>query len=251
MSLPEISSREEWLAARMSLLAREKELTRARDALNADRRRLPMVRVDKAYAFEGHGGRVGLLDLFEGRRQLFLQHFMFDPSWDDGCPSCSAGADELAAGTFDHLHIRDTTFAAVSRAPLAKIEDFGRARAGASRGTRRSGATSTTTSTPRSTSRSHRSRSTTAPGSRSKPRPASLRSGRSRPSSRSRCLASAASSGTARASSTPTRCSPEAREEIGGAYGFLDLTALGRQEEWEEPKGRAENARGAMPNFAS
>ena len=80
MSLPEITSHDQWLAARKALLAREKELTRARDALNADRRRLPMVRIDKPYASRAPAGEIGLLDLFEGRRQLILQHFMFDPS---------------------------------------------------------------------------------------------------------------------------------------------------------------------------
>src|SRR6188472_3880464 len=111
MSLPEIVSREEWLAARRELLAKEKELTRARDALNTERRRLPMVRVEKEYVFEGPEGKVGLRELFDGRRQLIVRHFMFDPSWDDGCPSCSAGADEIAEGLLDHLRRRDTTCA--------------------------------------------------------------------------------------------------------------------------------------------
>src|SRR4051812_22983542 len=104
MSLPKVVSQDEWLAARKELLAREKELTRARDALNADRRRLPMVRVDKPYRFAGPEGEVGLLELFDGRRQLIVRHFMFDPSWDDGCPSCSAGTAEFSDGLFEHLH---------------------------------------------------------------------------------------------------------------------------------------------------
>jgi predicted dithiol-disulfide oxidoreductase (DUF899 family) len=124
MSLPKIASRDEWMAARMELLAREKELTRQTDALNADRRRLPMVRIDEDYVFTGPDGEVGLADLFDGRRQLILQHFMFDPDWEDGCSSCSAGVDELANGLLDHLHVRDTTFAAVSRAPFEKLEDY-------------------------------------------------------------------------------------------------------------------------------
>src|SRR3954449_3563435 len=124
MSLPEIVLREEWLAARKALLAKEKELTRARDALNAERRRLPMVKVEKDYVFEGPEGNVGLRDLFEGRRQLIVRHFMFDPSWDDGCPSCSAGAAEISPGLLEHLHVRDTTLAVVSRAPLQKIERY-------------------------------------------------------------------------------------------------------------------------------
>src|SRR3712207_3299423 len=99
MSLPEIVSRDVWLAARKDLLVREKELTRARDRLNAERRMLPMVRVEKDYVFTGPGGaQLRLADLFVGRRQLIVGHFMFDPEWEDGCPSCSAGADEVADG---------------------------------------------------------------------------------------------------------------------------------------------------------
>jgi predicted dithiol-disulfide oxidoreductase (DUF899 family) len=124
MSLPDIVTRDEWLSARKALLAKEKELTRARDALNAERRRLPMVRVQKDYRFTGPGGEVTLLDMFEGRAQLILGHFMFHPEWDDGCPSCSAGADEMSDGLMRHLAIRDTTMAYVSRAPLEKLEDY-------------------------------------------------------------------------------------------------------------------------------
>jgi predicted dithiol-disulfide oxidoreductase (DUF899 family) len=124
MNLPDVVSREEWLAAREGLLAKEKELTRARDALNAERRRLGIVRIDKEYVFEGPQGRVGLIDLFEGRRQLIVQHFMFDPRWEDGCPSCSWAADEISEGRLRHLREGDTAFAAVSRAPLARIEDY-------------------------------------------------------------------------------------------------------------------------------
>src|SRR3954452_16965875 len=122
MTLPKIANREDWLAARTALLAKEKEMTRARDALNAERRRLPMVEVTKDYRFEGPDGEVGLLDLFEGRRQLIVKHFMFDPEWEDGCPSCSAGTDEMADGLLEHLQARDTTLVQVSRAPLAKLE---------------------------------------------------------------------------------------------------------------------------------
>src|SRR3954454_5291978 len=124
MSLPQVVSREEWLAARKALLAREKELTRQRDALNADRRRLPMVEIVKHYEFEGPDGTATLLDLFEGRRQLIVGHFMFDPSWEDGCPSCTAGAVEIAPGLLDHLHTRDTTLTYVSRAPYERIERY-------------------------------------------------------------------------------------------------------------------------------
>ncbi|HWW54574.1 MAG TPA: DUF899 family protein [Acidimicrobiales bacterium] len=124
MSLPKVASREQWLQARKELLKEEKALTRTRDALNTKRRELPMVKVEKDYAFEGPAGQASLLDLFEGRRQLIIQHFMFDPTWDDGCPSCTAGADEISAGLLDHLHSRQTTLAVVSRAPLAKITGY-------------------------------------------------------------------------------------------------------------------------------
>ena len=126
MSHRRVVTREEWLVARKALLAKEKELTRRRDALNAERRDLPMVRIDKAYAFDGPKGRVSLLDLFDGRRQLIVYHFMFDPGpapagksgapWDEGCPGCSHIADNVPH--LAHLHARDTSLVLVSRAPL-------------------------------------------------------------------------------------------------------------------------------------
>ncbi len=123
-SLPKAVSRDEWLAARRALLAKEKELTRHRDAVNAERRRLPMVKLDKQYRFDGPGGTQSLLDLFEGRCQLIVYHFMFDPAWAEGCPSCSLVVDNL--GHLAHLHARRTSLAVVSRAPLATIEPFKR-----------------------------------------------------------------------------------------------------------------------------
>ena len=123
-ALPEVVSREDWLAARKSLLAKEKALTRQRDAVNAERRRLPMVRLDKQYVFDGPTGMVMLLDLFERRRQLIVYHFMFDPAWAEGCPSCSLVMDNV--GHLAHLHARRTSFAAVSRAPLAKLQAYAR-----------------------------------------------------------------------------------------------------------------------------
>ena len=122
MDDPRIVSRDEWLTARKELLAQEKEFTRQRDALNAERRKLPMVGIDKEYIFHGLGGQASLLDLFEGRGQLLIYHFMFDPDWDEGCESCSFLADGI--GHLAHLHARDTTLAIVSRAPLAKLEAF-------------------------------------------------------------------------------------------------------------------------------
>jgi predicted dithiol-disulfide oxidoreductase (DUF899 family) len=121
-NLPDVVFREEWFAARRELLAKEKELTRARDRVNAERRRLPMVRMDKPYTFEGSDGTVGLLDLFEGRQQLVMHHFMLGPDWDELCPSCSSAADEI--GNLRQLHVRNTTLVAVSRAPYGRIAAF-------------------------------------------------------------------------------------------------------------------------------
>jgi predicted dithiol-disulfide oxidoreductase (DUF899 family) len=122
MNLPPIVSEEEWEAARDALLVREKEATRARDALAAERRRLPRVQIDKGYVFDGPEGKATLLDLFEGRRQLLLYHFMFGPNQEVGCDGCSMVVDQI--GHLAHLHARDTSFALVSRAPIAKIEAF-------------------------------------------------------------------------------------------------------------------------------
>src|SRR5215831_11387567 len=113
MDDPRVVSREEWLAARKQLLAKEKEFTRQKDALNAERRRLPMTEIGKSYVFEGRDGKASLLDLFDGRSQLLIYHFMFDPDWDEGCPSCSAGTDEVSRGLLDHLYTRDTSYAMV------------------------------------------------------------------------------------------------------------------------------------------
>src|SRR6266849_360906 len=124
MNRSRIVSPQEWEAARQQLLVKEKELTRARDSLAAERRRMPWAAVEKEYVFEGPDGKASLLDLFEGRRQLIVGHFMFDPTWEDGCPSCTAGADEIEDGLLEHLHTRDTSFTYVSRAPLPKIERY-------------------------------------------------------------------------------------------------------------------------------
>jgi len=125
MSQPRIVSRDEWLAARKQHLSKEKELTRLRDDLSAERRELPWVRVDKPYAFEGSKGKETLADLFDGRSQLVIYHFMFGPEWEQGCPSCSWAADNID-GNVVHLNARDVTVAMVSRAPLALIEAFKR-----------------------------------------------------------------------------------------------------------------------------
>ncbi|MGY5114575.1 DUF899 domain-containing protein [Streptomyces sp. 900105755] len=122
MSLPEIVSRERWRAARAELLRKEEALTRARDALSAERRRLPMVEVDPEYVFEGGDGKATLLDLFDGRAQLVVHHFMFAPEWETGCPCCAAFLDQV--GHLAHLRARGTSFAAVSRAPFTRILPF-------------------------------------------------------------------------------------------------------------------------------
>jgi predicted dithiol-disulfide oxidoreductase (DUF899 family) len=122
MKLPPVVSQAEWEAASEALLAKEKEATRARDALAAERRRLPRVRIEKEYIFEGPDGEASLLDLFEGRRQLILYHFMFGPNQEVGCDGCSMVVDQI--GHLAHLHARGTSFAVVSRAPLAKIEPY-------------------------------------------------------------------------------------------------------------------------------
>ena len=119
---PPVVSRDEWLAARKALLAQEKALTRQRDALNASRRRLPMVSIDKRYVFDGPTGRMSLLDLFDGQRQLVVYHFMFDPAWENGCPGCTGFVNAL--GDTSMLGKRDTTFAIVARAPLEKLERY-------------------------------------------------------------------------------------------------------------------------------
>jgi predicted dithiol-disulfide oxidoreductase (DUF899 family) len=246
MSLPRVVSRSEWLEARRALLEDEKAMTRARDALNIRRRQLPMVRIEKPYVFDAPSGPVGLLDLFEGRRQLIVRHFMFDPSWDDGCPSCTAGSDEISDGLLDHLHSRETSFAAVSRAPLAKIEDY-RARRGwtfpwvSSYGSDFNYDFHVTLDPA------------VAPvefNYRTMPELEAagqgwLGDGSSEQPGHSMFLREG--------DEVFHTYSMFARgaEMLGGSYYFLDLTALGRQEDWEEPKGRSSVERGAVPNFLS
>ncbi|HET7220949.1 MAG TPA: thioredoxin family protein [Vicinamibacterales bacterium] len=122
---PRIVTQEEWLAARRELLIKEKALTRARDTLSAERRQLPMVRLEKSYVFDTVNGPRTLAELFGGRSQLVIYHFMMGPQWDEGCPSCSMLADHLD-GSRVHLLQRDVTLVVVSRAPLAKIDAFKR-----------------------------------------------------------------------------------------------------------------------------
>jgi predicted dithiol-disulfide oxidoreductase (DUF899 family) len=120
-----VVSEQEWLQARTALLMQEKALTRQRDELSRKRRELPWVKVDKNYVFDGPQGSVTLSDLFAGRSQLLIYHFMFGPEWKEGCPSCSMVADSID-GVLTHLAQRDTNLVMVSRAPIEKIEPFKR-----------------------------------------------------------------------------------------------------------------------------
>lgn len=247
MTLPRIGTRDEWLAARTELLTKEKALTRARDALNTQRRNLPMVEVEKDYRFDGPDGPAGLIDLFDGRRQLIVYHFMFDPSWDEGCPSCTAGTDELSAGFVEHLHARDTSYALVSRAPLEKLERYRAAKGWdlpwySSFGTDFNcdfGVTIDESVTPgRYNFRNRAEFEATGSDFFDSAQPFEM-PGRS-------CFLQV----DGRVFHTYSQYA-RGLESTGGSYYFLDLTALGRQEEWEEPKGRSESAHSARPDFAS
>jgi predicted dithiol-disulfide oxidoreductase (DUF899 family) len=123
MKQPKIVTADEWVAARKRLLAKEKELTRRQDELAAERRELPWVRVEKAYVFDGPSGKETLADLFAGRSQLVVYHFMLGPGWKEGCPGCSILSDHLD-GSVAHLAARDVTLVVVSRAPYAEIAPF-------------------------------------------------------------------------------------------------------------------------------
>ncbi|MFD7709434.1 DUF899 domain-containing protein [Streptomyces sp. NPDC059785] len=210
MTLPQIVSREEWRLAREELLAKEKAVTRARDALNAERRALPMVEIDKEYVFEGGDGKATLFDLFEGRHQLVVYHFMFAPEWDAGCRSCSAFLDQL--GHLAHLRARGTSFAAVSRAPYTKILPF----------KARMGWTVPWYSSYGTDFNHDFQASFTGDDDETYERPGMscfLRDG----------------DRVFHTYSTYER----GLDGLGSTTTLLDLTALGRQEAWEEPRGRA------------
>jgi len=119
---PKVVGRDEWRTARKTLLKHEKELTGQRDRINAERRRLPMVKLEKEYTFEGSNGSAKLIDLFERRTQLIIYHFMFDPAWEKGCMGCTGYVNAL--GDLSMLNERDTTFALVSRAPFPKLQAY-------------------------------------------------------------------------------------------------------------------------------
>jgi predicted dithiol-disulfide oxidoreductase (DUF899 family) len=246
-NLPETVSRDEWTTARRALLTSEKEALRAKDALNTRRRELPMVRVGKRYSFEGPDGPRTLAELFEGRRQLIVQHFMFHPDWEDGCPSCTAAADELSDGLLRHLAARDTTYAIIARAPLAKLEKY-RAKRGWSIPLHSSFGSDFNYDFHVTIDES------VAPvefnfRDADELRAAGMewlldRSSQPMEQPGMSCFLRVGDD-IFHTYSTFAR----GTEQVGGAYGLLDMTALGRQEEWEEPKGRSGAGRGAVPNF--
>ena len=212
----EIVSHDEWLAARTALLADEKELTRLRDAVSRRRRELPWERVEKEYVFTTPRGRKTLADLFDGRSQLVVYHFMFDPDDETGCKHCSFWADSFDPNVV-HLAARDVSFVVVSRAPVEKLERYRRAWAGRSRGCPRTGATSTTTSAPRSATTSSTSPCST-----------SARSHRAAPTARaSRSSPRATDGAIYRTYSTHGR----GIDILNATYNYLDLVPLGRGEE--------------------
>lgn len=207
MGLPNVVTREEWLGARQELLAREKAATRARDALNTQRRELPMVEIEKLYVFEGPDGKSELLDLFEGRPQLIVYHFMFGPDQGAGCPNCSAFLDQI--GHLSHLRARGTEFAAVSRAPFTKLLPF-KARMG--------------WTVPWYSAATSDFNQDFGFAADEEPRDLPGLSCFLRDGDRVYHTYSTTGRGL---------------DGIGSMTSLLDLTALGRQEEWEEPAGRA------------
>jgi predicted dithiol-disulfide oxidoreductase (DUF899 family) len=247
MSLPRIASQQEWFRASKELLDKEKDLTRRRDALSIERRNLPMVEIEKDYWFEGPNGETTLIDIFEGRPQLIIYHFMFDPEWEDGCSSCTAGISEVSDGFLDHLHTRDTTFALVSRAPLEKLERW-KAKQGwslpwySSLGSDFNYDFCVTIDESAGVDRyNFRTKAEwEAMGSDffDDDQPFEM-PGRS-------CFLQV----DGRVFHTYSQYA-RGLESTGGSYYFLDLTALGRQEDWEEPKGRSDSVRANQPDFAS
>ncbi len=247
LNLPEVVSREAWLAARKALLTSEKEALRAKDALNTRRRELPMVRVDREYRFDGPDGQVGLLDLFDGERQLVVQHFMFAPDAEDGCPSCTAAVDELSDGLLRHLRARGTVYAVIARAPLAKLERY-RAKRGWTIPMYSSFGSDFNYDFHVTLDES------VAPVQFNYRGPDELRAAgmewilnTDEQPFEQPGMSCFLRDGDAVFHTYSTFA--RGTEQVGGAYGILDMTALGRQEDWEEPKGRTDTSRGPIPDF--
>lgn len=228
MALPEVVSREQWLETRLRLLEQEKELIRRRDALNAERRLLPMVKVDKDYVFDGPDGPVSLAELFGDRMQLVIWHIMFGPDWDAACPTCTNFMNELSAAVLSRLGECQTAFALVSRAPLAKIEAYRKSHGWTLPWYSSCGSDFnydfgvTLDESVGQVSYNYRPEPGLLGGERSTEMPG-------------------ASSFLRDGGAIFHTYSAYARglDHTDLPYALLDLTALGRQEAWEEPKGRA------------
>ncbi len=235
MALPDVVSRQDWLKARVALLAEEKDLTRRRDALNAKRRMLPMVRVEKEYVFDGPDGPVTLAGLFGECRQLLVHHIMFGPDWDAACPTCTEYTSQFNDALISRLRSRDTAFAMVCRAPMAKVSAY---RAGrgwvvpwySSDGSDFNYDFQVTLD-----------RSVPQLDYNYRPEPAILGDEQSVELPGASCF-------LRDGGDIYHTYSAYARglDHVDFAYAFLDMTALGRQEEWEEPKGRASVVRATL-----
>ena len=238
MTFPDVVTREQWLAARKRMLDLEKQATRARDALNAERRRLPMVRVDKEYVLDGPDGTKTLTDLFGYSRQLIVRHVMFGPDWAAACPGCTAAINEMSDGLMTHLRSRDTAFALVSRAPLPKLEQY-RAEQGWSYPWYSAFDSDFNVDFQATLDRD---RGQVVYNYREEPEMAEDQEPTEVPGFS--CF-------LRDGGEVFHTYSTWARGTEGPivTYALLDLTALGRQEDWEEPKGRAPRLHGADPTF--
>jgi predicted dithiol-disulfide oxidoreductase (DUF899 family) len=238
MALPEIVSREDWLEARRRLLALEKEQTARNTGLYAERRRLPMVRIDKKYAFEGLEGQVTLAELFGDRSQLIVQHVMFQPEWEAACPGCTASIDVVSERLLVQLHSRDTAFVLVSRAPLAKLEAYKAARGWvvpwySSEGSDFNYDFHVTLDKSRGSVQYNY-----------KDLSAELEDGESDDVPGFSCFLR----DDGEIYHTYSAYARGAEQTIP-AYALLDMTAFGRSEDWEDPRGRARTLHGADPTF--